>query len=232
MSAPRKRFQGSKKDRAKSAFDSTSEVSKTLNDAGLTEKFWLAVISSCILLFVIVDVNYHTFPQPNLPAATTTTTAAGQSPTFTKLGEQGIDGGNFSELNARDFLEVVCKLGTRHLGSHANEVLAVDAIVERVEAIQKLANPVHLIEMDIQIPSGCFDLHFVGGFTSCYTNVKNVLVQISPATRTVDAALLVNCHYDTAISSPGGYTAFKVIIMLRTPTRVLVFTHSDLRVTR
>lgn len=164
----------------------TSDTGRASHATSLSELFWIVLIAASIMMFVGVDYNYHSFPKPILSQDVP---AAAQASTFI-------------ESNARKFMDDLCKHGTRHMGSYANEVLAVEALKEEVNKIKSEANGVHKIELDIQQPKGCFDLNFVGNFTSCYVNVKNVLVRISPA-EGFNSALLVNCHYDSAISSPG-----------------------------
>lgn len=177
----------SSRNESRATFSDAGSESKSAQNAGLSEIFWLGLISVNILLFVAVDLNYHSFPKP----VNSSQPSASQNPS------------NFYESNARTFMEDLCKHGTRHMGSHANEFLAVEAIKKEVEIIQRGANKVHSIELDIQQPKGCFNLDFIGHFTTCYENIKNMLVRIKPSSGTFNSALLVNCHYDTAISSPG-----------------------------
>lgn len=196
MSAPRNRFPDSAANRktSDSSNGATSGTPKSLHSSGLSEKFWLAVIAFCILLFVVVDKNFHAFPLPlkNVKSTNQSISASGH-----------VTPSSFVEENAREFLEFLCEFGTRHLGSHANEVISVEVITARIRAIQQTSKSLHKVEMDVQTPTGCFDLDFIGQFTSCYTNIKNILVRLSPATADSASSLLVNCHYDSAISSPG-----------------------------
>ena len=195
MAASRQRFGNTPEARLNSNRDSNSSASAYLDSeksttvVNLSELFWIVLIAANVLLFIAVDLNYHSFPKPihgkDVPAAQQSST--------------------FIESNARQFMDDLCKHGTRHMGSHANEVVAVKAITDEVNKIKSEATGVHKIEMDIQQPKGCFNLNFIGNFTSCYVNVKNLLVRISP-TSGFNSALLVNCHYDSAISSPGKVT--------------------------
>lgn len=201
MSAPRKRnFAASSTGNLLHDDSSASATnSESLQLYGLTHRFWLGVIVMCTSLFILVDINYHTFP-----SAANSVESVGQS----LHGIETQTEGRFLEGNARKFTEDVCKFGTRHLGSHANEVLAKDAIVAEVKAIQNTvsataARSIHKVELDVQSVSGCFDLDFIGNFTSCYSSVKNILVRLSPVADPSTSGLLVNCHYDTAVSSPG-----------------------------
>lgn len=207
MSAPRKRFPDSTQGAKKQQQSSSDAAYRVVGNGGLSDRFWLAVISACVLLFVAVDINYHTFPVPARGAdSSSPSLAAGQKSSDGSLRQNyGENAVGFVEQNAREFLDIVCQFGTRHLGSHANEVLTVEAFEKQINLIQKAANPVHKIEVDMQMPTGCFNLAFIGNFTTCYANVRNILVRLSPSSTSTKAALLVNCHYDTAVSSPGKY---------------------------
>ncbi|KAE9417554.1 hypothetical protein Angca_008281, partial [Angiostrongylus cantonensis] len=62
-------------------------------------------------------------------------------------------------------------------------------------------------EIDKQNPSGCFDLErfSTDGITICYRNVSNVVVRLSKGYHQQKRlAVLLNCHYDSWPTSPGG----------------------------
>lgn len=169
---------------------SSGWLSPQFENALLTDKFWILMIISCAGLFAVVDYQYHDFPTPTNYS----------SSSWTDKEKSKV----FVEDNARRFMEDLCQHGTRHTGSYTNEVLAMEAITSQIKNVQRQASNANSVEMDIQSPKGCFDLSFIGNFTTCYENVKNILVKLSPS-KGSSASLLVNCHYDTAISSPGQY---------------------------
>ena len=108
------------------------------------------------------------------------------------------------EETARRHLEALTSFGPRPAGSYANEVQAVNFIVGVLQEIKETAREDVIIEIDIQKPSGSFDLGFIAGFTSVYREVTNILVRITmkknyPPKNTV----LVNGHFDSVPGSPG-----------------------------
>ena len=114
------------------------------------------------------------------------------------------DGSEFVEETARRHLEAITSFGPRPAGSYANEVQAVNFIVGVLQEIKETAREDVIIEIDIQKPSGSFDLGFIAGFTSVYREVTNILVRITmkknyPPKNTV----LVNGHFDSVPGSPG-----------------------------
>nr|XP_032808896.1 endoplasmic reticulum metallopeptidase 1 [Petromyzon marinus] len=140
------------------------------------------------------------------------------------LDEANAQPGQFVAERARKHLEYMTGLGPRPTGSEAAEVKTVAYILAQVEAISQSLEasassspagrrPAHRIRVDLQRPSGSFNLDFLGGFTSVYANVSNVVVRLSPrhlgdgdgghgggARR---HALLANCHFDSVPFGPG-----------------------------
>ena len=53
-----------------------------------------------------------------------------------------------------------------------------------------------------QVVSGSFKMQSLDGVTSEYANVQNIVARLGPAEPS-NHSVLVNCHYDTAIGSPG-----------------------------
>ena len=121
-------------------------------------------------------------------------------PTPLDLG--GDNKGRFIEASARSYLQGITKFGPRPVGSHENEVLTVEYLLNAISEIQQKANVVHKIEVDSRRTSGSFSIDFLGGFTSVYDNVNNILVKFSPRSGASDS-FLINCHYDTVINVTG-----------------------------
>ncbi|CAI2343814.1 unnamed protein product [Caenorhabditis sp. 36 PRJEB53466] len=112
---------------------------------------------------------------------------------------------NFSEKRARVLLKQLTALGPRPSGSVNLEVKALGMLRERIGIIQNVANSVGVnrLELDVQRPSGCFDLKFLSSFTLCYHKITNVAVRIGPKSGPTDNSLLLNCHFDTMPDTPG-----------------------------
>ena len=111
---------------------------------------------------------------------------------------------DFVEERARKHLEAITSFGPRPTGSYANEIQAVNYITEALEKIKASAREDIIIEIDIQKPSGSFDLGFLAGFTSIYRKITNVLVRISPKdSYPPKNTVLMNGHFDSVPGSPG-----------------------------
>ncbi|XP_066474470.1 endoplasmic reticulum metallopeptidase 1 isoform X2 [Tiliqua scincoides] len=108
----------------------------------------------------------------------------------------------FSALRARAYLENITAFGPRAVGSPANEVLTVNYLVEQIKAIEMKSNNVHKISVDVQRPTGTFSIDFLGGFTSYYDNITNVVVKLEPRNG-AEHAVLSNCHFDSVPNTPG-----------------------------
>jgi len=108
----------------------------------------------------------------------------------------------FIAQSAKNYLINLTKLGPRPVGSFENEVLAVNFFSKEINAIMDSANRVHRITYDLQKVSGSFPLTFLDGMTNIYKDVQNVVVKIGPEEES-EHSLLVNCHFDTVVDSPG-----------------------------
>ena len=115
----------------------------------------------------------------------------------------------FSEARARAHLQSMLSWGIRNTGSPANEVYTARYIVSELAAIRDSALPGWVLEIDVQRPSGSFDLNFLGGFTSSYQNVTNILARLyyrspddPPSIDRRAVSFLVSAHFDSALGSP------------------------------
>ena len=152
----------------------------------LREPVWLMIFAFLATILLFVHSRNSVYPRPK--------TSASASP------------GEFVEERAREHLDFLTGLGDRPVGSHANEVDAVQYIVRELNSIKKTANSVHKLEIDVQRVSGNFTLpDFLAQFTSVYENLNNIILKLGPVDG-VEGSLLVNSHYDSVVDSPGMFT--------------------------
>ncbi|XP_046900722.1 endoplasmic reticulum metallopeptidase 1-like [Hypomesus transpacificus] len=111
--------------------------------------------------------------------------------------------GEFNAVRARRHLERITSVGPRPVGSHENEVLTVEYLLEQIEHVrsESAAGP-HRLTVDVQRPTGSFSIDFLGGFTSYYDRVSNIAVRLEPKTG-AQHFMLANCHFDSVANSPG-----------------------------
>ncbi|MEJ1276490.1 endoplasmic reticulum metallopeptidase 1 [Cricetulus griseus] len=110
--------------------------------------------------------------------------------------------GEFDARQARDYLEHITAIGPRTTGSAENEILTVQYLLEQIKLIERQSSSLHRISVDIQRPTGSFSIDFLGGFTSYYDNITNVVVKLEPRSG-AQHAVLANCHFDSVANSPG-----------------------------
>ncbi|KAM9137920.1 endoplasmic reticulum metallopeptidase 1 isoform 2-T2 [Pangshura tecta] len=109
---------------------------------------------------------------------------------------------DFSAPRAREYLENITAVGPRTVGSPENEILTVNYLLGQIKAIESESSDAHKISVDIQRPTGSFSIDFLGGFTSYYANITNVVVKLEPRNG-AKHAVLSNCHFDSVPNTPG-----------------------------
>ncbi|EMP30479.1 Endoplasmic reticulum metallopeptidase 1 [Chelonia mydas] len=102
----------------------------------------------------------------------------------------------------REYLENITAVGPRTVGSPENEILTVNYLLKQIKAIEIESSDAHKISVDIQRPTGSFSIDFLGGFTSYYANITNVVVKLEPRSG-AKHAVLSNCHFDSVPNTPG-----------------------------
>lgn len=110
-------------------------------------------------------------------------------------------------VTSRDYLEHITSIGPRTTGSPENEILTVRYLLEQIKLIEIQSNSLHKISVDVQRPTGSFSIDFLGGFTSYYDNITNVVVKLEPRDG-AQHAVLANCHFDSVANSPGMFLFF------------------------
>lgn len=110
-------------------------------------------------------------------------------------------------------------IGCRLVGSHENEVVTVDYLTKRIDTIINSANPSQHVELSTQIVSGSYFLGYSTGFINSYGNVQNIIAKIHGKDG-ANASVLVNSHFDSAPTSPGGSDdGINVAVMLEVLSR-------------
>ena len=150
----------------------------------LRENAWFTIFVYFAFLLLLVRERSSVLPDANTLPATKDT---------------------FSESRARQDLVAISSKWPRQVGCEFNEVYALEYILNAIEAIRHNNLGKYKIELDVQNVSGNLTLLFLGGMTSIYKNVKNIVVKMTPITdeKEIKDYLLVNSHYDAAIGSPG-----------------------------
>ncbi|CAD5115939.1 DgyrCDS4869 [Dimorphilus gyrociliatus] len=111
--------------------------------------------------------------------------------------------GEFIEEVARNHLINITAIGVRTVGSTENEEITVDYFLTILKKIKENASKVHDIEIISERCSGSFFIDAFGtSFGIAYENVNNIAVRIRPNTG-ANHDLLINCHYDSQIGTPG-----------------------------
>lgn len=102
----------------------------------------------------------------------------------------------------REYLENITAFNSRTVGSPENEILTVNYLLKQIKRIEAASSDLHKISVDIQRPTGTFTIDFLGGFTSYYANITNVVVKLEPRNGATHA-VLSNCHFDSVVNTPG-----------------------------
>lgn len=113
-------------------------------------------------------------------------------------------------LSFRAYLDNITAIGPRTVGSPENEVLTVNYLLRQIRAIETESTDAHKIFVDVQRPTGSFSIDFLGGFTSYYANITNVVVKLEPRGG-AEHAVLSNCHFDSVPNTPGRSTCCSCI---------------------
>lgn len=134
----------------------------------------------------------------------------------------------FIAENAMEFLKGLTDLGPRVAGSYENDVLAVEYLDRKLNAIAREHNAsgVHQVEIERQVASGAYQLTFLDGMTMQYNDVHNVIVRVA-AVKPTNVSLMFNCHFDSVPDSPGASDdgaacavmaeLFRTVLRSRTP---------------
>lgn len=99
-----------------------------------------------------------------------------------------------------------------------NEVVAIEVLRKQAQDIINNRNPVHNIEIDVQVASGSFQLFTM---ITVYQNIQNFIVRLSPSNATAEHSLLLNTHFDSVPISPGGGDSCTFVAVMMETLRVM-----------
>ncbi|XP_052895947.1 endoplasmic reticulum metallopeptidase 1-like [Anopheles moucheti] len=130
-------------------------------------------------------------------------------------GDQSYDERFVAERALSD-LDSLTSRGPRVAGSVTNERFAVDFLYGAVEGIAREALPEYEISYDVQRVDGSYFLDYDDyPITSYYRNVQNIVVSVVRRSSFSGKYLLLNAHFDSAVTSPGaGDDGTMVVVML------------------
>ncbi|GLJ53167.1 hypothetical protein SUGI_1133080 [Cryptomeria japonica] len=189
-----------------SSNDLTLETNPTSIPKGLERSSKKAALNWTALLFVIINSSwlvYH-FQFERLPLPLTAAQA----------GKRG-----FSELRAVEHVKALTGFGPHPVGSDALD-RAVKYVLSEAQRIEEMAHWDVEVEVDyFQSKPGVNRLKggLFGGRTLIYSNLKHVVMRITPkyATDAENNAVLVSSHIDTVFSTEGaGDCSSCVAVML------------------
>lgn len=113
----------------------------------------------------------------------------------------------FIAERAKNNLLNLTSMGPRPVGSKENEIIATQFLLNEIKTNIKKTHSIHKVEWDLQRVSGSFPLQFLDGMTNVYKNVQNIVVKIGPIEDS-HHSLLINCHFDSVVDSPGNIKLF------------------------
>ncbi|XP_029726458.2 endoplasmic reticulum metallopeptidase 1 [Aedes albopictus] len=123
-----------------------------------------------------------------------------------RIADEPTDSPVFVAERAHEYLRTLTSQGPRVVGSNANEVFAVDFLVNTVNSIIQEAHASNLITVDVQEASGSYFLDYKDyPITSYYRGVQNVVITLRKRDDRQFSGryLLLNAHFDSAVTSPG-----------------------------
>jgi MFS family permease len=125
-------------------------------------------------------------------------------PTPLYLADEQSQPDAFITERARHDLKLLTDIGPRIAGGYENEVLAVDFLKREVNFIIQRAHKNQKVELDIQVVSGSHYLQTKPtGKIVPYSNLQNVVVKLHAANN-ASQSVLMNAHFDSVPTSPGG----------------------------
>ncbi|KAJ8924322.1 hypothetical protein NQ315_007115 [Exocentrus adspersus] len=125
-------------------------------------------------------------------------------PTPLTVADEKMYPDSFISERAIHDLKVLTSIGPRIAGGYENEVLAVEFLKREINLIIQQANRNQYIELDLQVVSGTYNLELLlVDQINSYSNVQNVVVKLFGKNNSTNS-VLINSHFDSVPTSPGG----------------------------
>ncbi|CAH1155482.1 unnamed protein product [Phaedon cochleariae] len=122
---------------------------------------------------------------------------------LTILDEERYPESFIAERAIRD-LQFLTNLGPRVVGEYENEILTVDFLRREIDSIIHRKHINQKLEVDFQLVSGAYYVDILQvNQINAYSNVQNVIVKIHGSNNSTKS-ILVNSHFDSVPTSPGG----------------------------
>ncbi|XP_049826567.1 endoplasmic reticulum metallopeptidase 1-like isoform X2 [Aethina tumida] len=130
---------------------------------------------------------------------------------------------SFISERAQHDLKLLTSLGSKVVGSHENEVLAVDFLKRELTFIINQKHKNQQIEIDQQVVTGAYFMSWNNiGRINKYGNVQNIVVKLYSHNSSA-LSILVNSHFDSVPTSPGasddGISVVAMLEILRKMSR-------------
>lgn len=131
----------------------------------------------------------------------------------TPLTMEDVSKNSFITERAYKNLYALSNIGNKLTGSKANEIDAVNFIVNELKDIKKnLLSDYFEMEIDVSQASGSFPYSIL---LNTYQGVQNIAAKLSPKNSTSLTYLLVNSHFDSKPhTNSAGDANFMIVIML------------------
>ncbi|KAH8348935.1 hypothetical protein KR084_012583, partial [Drosophila pseudotakahashii] len=130
--------------------------------------------------------------------------------------------GIFIAQRAQDNLYDFDKIGTKLVGSEANENKTVQFLLSELALIQaNVLEDFFDMEIDRQIVSGSY---VKGGALFQYQAVQNIVIKLTPKNSTSEDYLLVNTHFDSKPATPSAGDAGHMVVSVLEVLRVITTT--------
>ncbi|XP_055837180.1 endoplasmic reticulum metallopeptidase 1 isoform X1 [Episyrphus balteatus] len=124
----------------------------------------------------------------------------------------------FIAERAYSVLEGLVNLGPRIVGSEANEVKAVEYLLNEIGKVREQSNEYFDIESDVQTVTGSY-MHWT--MVNMYQGVQNVVVKLSAKDTNSSSYLLINSHFDSVPGSTGGGDDGSMVAVMLEVMRVI-----------